>query len=239
MSEPSASSSGPGGERPEIPNLQVSKRKRQVLQAKDVQKPQVRKDKKQRESLLVAFLVQAFAWGHMPATKVQQIAHLAYQDLQKAKNDESIEEELLSMARCGQFGKHSGHVYGQLIEAVDTGVLPPAKPCPVPVKDNSQRGYGIRALKFVLPHELFASLYHNHKDKFRWCVCPGKDVLRSFWRSQQEHPQMDGHPIKEVENYQERAIPVSFHGDAVPVTGLSAFAFAINVELQFSLSSNL
>ena len=52
-------------------------------------------------------------------------------------------------------------------------------------------------------------------------VCPGRDRLRRFWGAVAEDPLMVDHPMTTVANWEERAIPVSFHGDGVPVTGVA------------------
>ena len=51
-------------------------------------------------------------------------------------------------------------------------------------------------------------------------MCPGRDRLRAFWESQSNSPQLQGHPIKQIRNWKERCIPLSFHGDGVPVVGV-------------------
>ena len=51
-------------------------------------------------------------------------------------------------------------------------------------------------------------------------VCPGPTRLQRFWDATAGSPQLEGHPIRRVKNWKLRAIPISFHGDGVPVTGL-------------------
>jgi hypothetical protein len=222
---------GPGPSRPAIPNLK--KRKLGSAQAAKARAKQQQKS----SSALVFYLLQCFAWGEMPAVQVQKIAQLTHQDLQKSKEDESedIEHDIAKLAKLGDGGRYPNHVYSELLGVVDHGKLPTAKSVPIPISNKSHRdGWENQPLKFVFPHELFASLYHDYPDLFRSRLCPGTSVLRGFWQSQEDHPQMEGHPIRDRPDYDKRAIPISFHGDGVPVTGLSCVCFFLLVFLPFS-----
>jgi hypothetical protein len=177
-------------------------------------------------SLLVFFLQESFAWGEMPGTKAQQIAKLALDDLRRAKasEDDEIEKELEKVASCGDYGRRKGQVHADMIQTVDRGRLPTAKMEPMPISNKKTReGWSNMGLKVVFPHELFAALFTDYPDKFRSCICSGTAVLKEFWQSQEDHPQMAGHPLRDRENYTEKAVPLSFHGDGIPVTGLLRF----------------
>ena len=52
-------------------------------------------------------------------------------------------------------------------------------------------------------------------------ICPGRDRLRRFWGAVSEDPLLVNHPMKSVDDWESRAIPLSFHGDGVPVTGVA------------------
>ena len=73
----------------------------------------------------------------------------------------------------------------------------------------------------LLPHMLFSSLYHNHLDKFIKYLCGGDlDNIKAFWAAMGSHPAYnENHPVKRA-GLQEVAIPLSLHGDGVPVAGV-------------------
>jgi len=50
----------------------------------------------------------------------------------------------------------------------------------------------------MFPHELFAALYHDYPEIFKERVCPDRAVLRSFWHSQADNPQLQNHPMKDT-----------------------------------------
>lgn len=51
-------------------------------------------------------------------------------------------------------------------------------------------------------------------------VCPSVEALRVFWQSQVRNPQMSNADIASRVDLRERCIPISLHGDGVPVAGL-------------------
>ncbi len=50
-------------------------------------------------------------------------------------------------------------------------------------------------------------------------LCPSVEAIQEFWRTNREHPQMTGHPMRNRRHWQSRAVPVAIHGDEVPVLG--------------------
>ena len=71
-----------------------------------------------------------------------------------------------------------------------------------------------------LPHVLFSGLYNQYPNAWRDRMCPSTEKLQEFWAEMRDSPQLQGHPILAVPNYQSRAIPLALHGDGVPVTGV-------------------
>ena len=72
----------------------------------------------------------------------------------------------------------------------------------------------------LLPHELFSSIYSEYRHAWQKSILPNTSELRHFWREVDGHPQMLGHELRQRPNYQTWAIPISFHGDGVPITGV-------------------
>ena len=74
----------------------------------------------------------------------------------------------------------------------------------------------------ILPHVLFACLFHNFHDKWVDRICGGRlQNITEFWETQQDNPAFPGHPMHaHVRPYREMAIPFAMHGDGVTVTAV-------------------
>ena len=76
----------------------------------------------------------------------------------------------------------------------------------------------------LLPHELFASLYHDYPQAFEKNILPGfpdeSQKLETFWQSVHNHPSLQQHPLKTRPEYWQKAVPLGIHGDDVPITGM-------------------
>ena len=72
----------------------------------------------------------------------------------------------------------------------------------------------------LLPHVLFAHVYHNHKNVWNSRFLPSQDQLHGFWDAQRGNPQYD-HPsfVGHKQTMRDRCIPLRMHSDGVVVTG--------------------
>ena len=43
-------------------------------------------------------------------------------------------------------------------------------------------------------------------------------VLESFWKDISDHPAVRNHPVRNIENFERRAVPLLLHGDGAAVT---------------------
>eukprot|EP00972_Heterocapsa_arctica_P050846 7473023-Heterocapsa_arctica.AAC.1 len=75
---------------------------------------------------------------------------------------------------------------------------------------------GDRMQSVLLPHEMFASLYHDYPDARKRYIVPDTARLGSFWATMQHHPQMAGLPLLQQDQYDKLAVPLGIHGDGVP-----------------------
>ena len=79
-----------------------------------------------------------------------------------------------------------------------------------------------RTQEFLLPHETFATLWQNPAT-WKKVVVPQEAHLLEFWKLQKDgcHPQWQGHPLSFTkEERWAKMVPLSLHGDEVPITGL-------------------
>lgn len=73
----------------------------------------------------------------------------------------------------------------------------------------------------ALPHMVWAALYKHSPAAFEEHMMPnGKNKLPAFWQSMSAHPALKNHPMLAVDRWRDTFIPVSVHGDGVPVTGI-------------------
>ena len=88
--------------------------------------------------------------------------------------------------------------------------------CKLPFKSP----YNTLTQQMLLPHELFANIYRWYPATWAKAIMPSQDRLAEFWRVNSSHPCMRDSPLKLREGYQKFGIPISIHGDDVPITGV-------------------
>ena len=94
-----------------------------------------------------------------------------------------------------------------------TTALPPPLQAPLPYKD------GVHPAFILLPHELFAYMW-DHQDVWKRKMLSDPNKLREFWNSMDGHPAMFNHPLKDYDDFEDWCLPISMHGDEVPVFGV-------------------
>ena len=178
---------------------------------------QQRDEAKQTPSALAEFLVSQFAWGHFSAQMVQTIAGLAMRDIMKVSDDYEQLDDLIKLSKIGSSGAHSNNCHTALMAHVKPGVNLANlfyfnAHCKPPHGEQTQAA--------LLPHELFASLFHHYGPAFFSSVLPDTSRIPEFWQAVGDHPQMESNPIKSKASHTKYAIPLGLHGDGVPIVGL-------------------
>ena len=168
-------------------------------------------------SLLVALLVELFSWGEMSPQMVQKISHAAYQDAYNMSQLQTNLEDLKKLSHIGSEGRYPNKCYQEMMKVIPYKVRVPMPftvryPFKSPLQSLSQ---GI-----LWPHELFSALYNHYQPTWRKCIVPSDDVLEKFWENNQTHPAFASSAVKKIEGYQRRVVPLLFHGDDVPITGV-------------------
>eukprot|EP00969_Alexandrium_andersonii_P335789 14841560-Alexandrium_andersonii.AAC.1 len=74
----------------------------------------------------------------------------------------------------------------------------------------------------MLPHEAFAFYYQKQKERWDFLFLGDMteaDDRRAFWQewAKRKDPRLMGHPMMKKKDWKLRAVPLSVHGDAVPV----------------------
>ena len=169
-----------------------------------------------RQSSLAEFLISQFAWGHFSGQLVQKLAELALSNIKAAGVSSVKYQDLENLAKAGSNGLYSNHVHRDIMHQYNsTSQLP----SPLPLMIPFARNLGNQNQSILLPHEVFASMYHSYKNAWSSSILPDTNKMREFWESSQNHPNMQANPIAMISNYKEKYIPLALHGDEVPITG--------------------
>lgn len=167
-----------------------------------------------RKSSLARLLVDKWAWGHFSAPLVQQVA-------QAAEEDGNTCVEIRKLAAMGSRGLYPGNCHADLERHL--------RPTPVTTALRSFSatiakppcGFWTGSHTILLPHELFATIFTHHSDVFYKSVCGGGvSNVELFWSNMQGHPAYRDHPVRLRTEHLSKAIPLSLHGDGVPVSGV-------------------
>lgn len=189
-------------------------------------------------SKLIRHTLKKFAWGVVSAQEAQQIAECSKKDFDNFKKATSssqssgskreslrpaathpIEQDLRSVASIGVQGQYSNKCYVDLMKKIEANMT---LPLPHRERMRFKAPLGEQVQEILLPHEFFASLW-EHDATFHKVVVPEPDICKKFWKTQKaaKHPALDGHPLQHLNDEQlNMMVPISLHGDEVPVTGI-------------------
>ena len=128
-----------------------------------------------------------WAWGVISPQVVQHLMTLFTQDLTTLAGDSKdtwgMSTYLVDiLAGLGSDGTISGNIHRDLIRRLPKSPMPSLHYFMNPLT-HKVLGDFESSMCMILPHELFASLYHNYRDAFFSYVVPGLDVLADFWDS--------------------------------------------------------
>ena len=168
-------------------------------------------------SALARLLLSLFSWGEMSPQLVQKIASAAFQDAQALVAGQSNLQDLERIASIGSAGRYPNKCYADLLRAVPFKVsIPMATPCKLTFKES----LGDLTQHVLLPHELFAALFHAYPSIWRTSIMPNVERLEQFWEQNSGHPAFQESEIRHIRQYHQLVIPLSLHGDGVPVVGV-------------------
>ena len=172
-------------------------------------------------------------WGGCSAAEVQRLSLKAFNDQASLLNKLQLPHEhvpfsLRVLAHLGCSGKRPGNVASELKGWLGQSSYP--SPLVVPVtmaisKPQSWRPMVQKvAFPIMVPHFVVSHLFNNHRRTFDYKLLGiGEgdltDKLHFFWTEvvRRKDPRIIRHPMSERERWTRRAIPIAFHGDAVPV----------------------
>ena len=129
-------------------------------------------------------MVMKWSWGELPPQELQHIASLVLQDLRNFEAGTLDMAMLTMLAGLGASGSSPQHCHHNLLERLPKPKLPSMKMLTI-FLEHSIFGVSEAVSGIIWPHELFANMYHYHRDAFFTFIMPGKHVLHKFWRSVQ------------------------------------------------------
>ena len=167
-------------------------------------------------SKLATHLLEEFALGKKSPQECQRLASLAVKDMTAAGVLlENIPVDLRKLSELGSGGRHLNNCYRDIMRM--TCRIPSI---PMPFSVNIPTKQGDETAGILLPHVMFASMYHHYRAAFGQYIMPGgEDALQEFWTTGKRMPQLANHPILRRANFEARCVPIALHGDEVPTVG--------------------
>ena len=172
--------------------------------------------KGEQPSALAHLLLSLWSHGHLSASLIQQLAHMA-------TLDGASHPELVPMASCGNWGELAGNAHRDVMAAfcADVQITPPVS-IQVEVMDPKTSLHSMEDASLFLPHMLFSDLAHHHPEQFHTMF--GLDKLNDFWLEVEKSKgdRLLGHPIcldkrqglvKRSVQQKESTIPLFPHAD--------------------------
>ena len=164
----------------------------------------------------------------MPGTQVQQICQCSLEDNESLGQPTHPEVQLL--ASLGS----SGQVPGNVTRDLKRKLKEPPGMCAlssfrVRLKYTALNHRDVQQ-NVLWPHKFFAMLHKHHRAAFCQRILGGdsRNVAR-FWQAMADNnPRYPRHSVRSREDHTYRCIPISIHGDGVPVSGLGR-TYAKNV----------
>ena len=167
------------------------------------------------ESALANYLLSEFAWGGMSVQTVQKIASLALKDALQIKSGGQL-SDLETLAKLGGTSSLSNNMHRDIMKKFNHfSSLPEGQDVGMVFKNSADD----KVQKVMLPHELFSAIYNSYPQAWDKIMIPNNQKLVEFWNAQENHPNMEGNPIKDRPDYKTKCVPLGFHGDEVPITG--------------------
>ncbi len=167
-----------------------------------------------QESALAKVLITNWSWGDISAPMLQDIAWAA-------EKDGNAHPDVRELAKLGTYGKFPGNCNAELLAKLrPVPILAALSTMQVVIKKPPAQVVSLQQ-PVLLPHQLFAALYHHHKGAFIDRICGGTpENIGQIWSDMQGHPAFPQHPLARRPDHQRNCIPIALHGDGVAISGV-------------------
>jgi hypothetical protein len=167
-------------------------------------------------SKLASLLMRHRQWGMITAIFAQEIAHAAWQD----GADHPDLKRISKIANYGEAPDNASRDFEKLVPVSQLSCVLCSFTSYLKQSFLSTTSMQVTQ-SMVLPHMLFAQLYARHKPAFLENVLGGSaDRISEFWDAVKLSPTSLQHRVRSRADYTTRAIPLTLHGDGVPVAGV-------------------
>ena len=161
----------------------------------------------------------------MAAAEVQTIAALLNRDLEFAivKTIEGNSVKLThvsNIAEIGTSGAHPQNCHRNLMINLKQIGIAAMNLVEVPLTQIPSNLVRMGHQCMIYPHELFSSLYTHYRGAFLDRLFVSAERMRNFWTSIAHTQQFLEHPVRSIDNFQRRCIPLILHSDGVPCMGI-------------------
>ena len=168
-------------------------------------------EEKPDQSHLASKLMGLWSWGQMSAPLVQALA--------KAACDDGLQHpHVVKLSKIGSQGKFAGNMQRDLlIIAGDYTKLKCTDQINIRLKQSNQPSVSETVpLTFLLPHKLFAGLFHSLQPAFVSSVLGGDNGnIAKFWAAMKDHPFLRARPHLQQRPDLAKVVPIAIHGDGV------------------------
>lgn len=173
-------------------------------------------------------LIQEWGWGHLSAPALQASADIAHQDQRSLLemlgiNVEYADATLRHLSTLGASGRHKQNIERDLKTYLGQPSVPKPFHANIHVKIQKPRPgqsqISSEQVAFLLPHQYFHYLYHKRRALFEQIMLGGTPQnVHDFWLGvvKRRDPRIRYHEMIKRKNWITKAIPISYHGDAVP-----------------------
>ena len=179
---------------------------------------------KQVPSALALHIYTLFCAGGVSPQMAQALAQEAMKDINTAIYHASRDEDIVftslkRLAELGGGGAYPNNMNKGMMGLVKPYLLGHPYDYHIPFRTTIETVNWLLS-SLVLPHVLFANIYHNFRDRFLQHLCPSRERLHQFWNNMAGTAQYMAHPVRHVANHMRYGIPLSLHGDDTPITGV-------------------
>ena len=176
-------------------------------------------------------LLDKWSWGEASAPDVQRGCKTAYDDQKTLLASVGLSQDfahadLKHLAGIGSEGKQPRNCHSQLLTFLGEPDAPPATILKIQMKSRKSTAdvsTTVIDVPVCLPHVVFSHYWHKNRERFHELFtsdAPTDADRESFWREliRRGDPRATTHPIrKRGKGWARKAVPLSVHGDAVPV----------------------
>ena len=186
----------------------------------------------QEPSSLTELLLTLWCWGNMSPQTIQKIAARFKHDIELAQQDRLNTDEVDFLASLGSHGRYPAKCHKDLSNKINAGSLRQAAvPFSLPLRSSvSSLEVMDKEQLFFLPHLVFATVHATQPQAWSDRILGQDGLMAKFWHDMQDSPQYESHPVASRADHKKRCIPISVHGDGVPVSGIGR-AWGLSTEV--------